>query len=156
MDALELKDTTYFLRKKIYRFSMINFPIFNEKWAIITRFRWPHKFDALVYQKMTLNHYKPDSCSLVLFWAIVCLVFAHFPFCIILQLISARLSVIGLLFKLMSYIGKVDISIFQRVISLRLMAKKRKHLEIHPVHIPYKRNKNVGHFLSTSAHGPFT
>ncbi len=44
MDALELKDTTYFVRdfgdihhgisshrKKNYRFSVINFPLFNEK-----------------------------------------------------------------------------------------------------------------------------
>ncbi len=44
MDALELKDTTHFfgdfgdIHHGISRFPVINFPIFNEKYAIITRF----------------------------------------------------------------------------------------------------------------------
>ncbi len=48
-------------RKKIYIFSVINFPIFYEKKTIITRFWRSHKFTALVYQKMTLKHVYCDD-----------------------------------------------------------------------------------------------
>ena len=51
MGVSELKGTTHFLR--VYGEIHHGISIFNETYTIITRFWWPHKFTAIVYQNMT-------------------------------------------------------------------------------------------------------